>query len=167
TGRPLTRRLGYDQTVVDQFPDAAVESFAGVGNPFSLAEFSAGEKVVDAGSGAGFDSFIAAGKVGAAGTVVGIDMTEEMLAKSRATATAMGADNVEFRKGLIEEMPVEDSWADVVISNGVINLCSDKKQTFGEIMRVLRPGGTLQFADIANGKSVPASAIADIDLWTS
>ena len=94
-------------------------------------------------------------------------MTEEMLTKSRATAKAMGADNVEFREGLIEDMPVEDGWADVVISNGVINLCADKKQTFSEIIRVLRPGGTLQFADIANGKAVPASAIADIDLWTS
>ena len=167
TGRFLARRLKYDSALVDAMPDAAVESFAGVGNPFELRTLEKGEKVVDIGSGAGFDCFIAASQVGPGGQVVGIDMTEEMLAKSRATATAMGADNVEFRKGLIEEMPVEDSWADVVISNGVINLCSDKKQTFGEIMRVLRPGGTLQFADIANGKSVPASAIADIDLWTS
>ena len=99
--------------------------------------------------------------------MIGIDMTEEMLAKSRATAKAMDTGNVEFREGLIENMPVEDGWADMVISNGVINLCADKKQAFGEIMRVLRPGGTLQFADIANGKSVPASAIANIDLWTS
>ena len=167
TGRPLAKRLGYDDAVVDPLPDAAVESFAGVGNPFELRTLEEGEKVVDTGSGAGFDCFVAASQVGPGGQVVGIDMTDEMLDKSRATAKAMGADNVEFRKGLIEEMPVEDSWADVVISNGVINLCSDKKQTFGEIMRVLRPGGTLQFADIANGKSVPASAIADIDLWTS
>ncbi len=167
TGRAAAKRLGYDDAVVDPLPDTAVESFAGVGNPFELRTLEKGEKVVDIGSGAGFDCFIAASQVGPGGQVVGIDMTEEMLAKSRATATAMGADNVEFRKGLIEEMPVEDSWADVVISNGVINLCSDKKQTFGEIMRVLRPGGTLQFADIANGKSVPASAIANIDLWTS
>lgn len=167
TGRAAAKRLGYDDAVVDPLPDTAVESFAGVGSPFELRTLEKGEKVVDIGSGAGFDCFIAASQVGPGGQVVGIDMTEEMLAKSRATATAMGADNVEFRKGLIEEMPVEDSWADVVISNGVINLCSDKKQTFGEIMRVLRPGGTLQFADIANGKSVPASAIADIDLWTS
>ncbi|MAF48352.1 MAG: methyltransferase domain-containing protein [Rhodospirillales bacterium] len=167
TGRPLTRRLGYDQTVVDQFPDAAVESFAGVGNPFSLAEFSAGEKVVDAGSGAGFDSFIAAGKVGAAGTVVGIDMTEEMLAKSRAAANAMNVTNVEFREGLLEEIPVDDGWADVLISNGVFNLCADKQQVFSEVFRVLRPGGRLQFADIANGAPVPDGALQDIDLWTA
>jgi SAM-dependent methyltransferase len=167
TGRPLAKRLGYDDAVVDPLPDAAVESFAGVGNPFELRTLETGEKVVDIGSGAGFDSFIAASQVGPGGQVIGIDMTEEMLAKSRATAKAMGANNVEFREGLVEKIPVEEGWADVVISNGVINLCVDKKQTFGEIMRVLRPGGTLQFADIANGKSVPASAMANIDLWTS
>ena len=167
TGRPLAKRLGYDDAVVDPLPDAAVESFAGVGNPFELRTLETGEKVVDVGSGAGFDSFIAASQVGPGGQVVGIDMTEEMLVKSRATAKAMAADNIEFREGLAENMPVEDGWADVVISNGVINLCADKKQTFDEIMRVLRPGGTLQFADIANGKSVPASAMANIDLWTS
>lgn len=167
TGRPLAKRRGYDDAVVDPLPDAAVESFAGVGNPFELRTLETGEKIVDIGSGAGFDSFIAASQVGPGGQVIGIDMTEEMLAKSRATAKAMAADNVEFREGLVENMPVEDGWADVVISNGVINLCADKKQTFGEIMRVLRPGGTLQFADIANGKSVPASAMANIDLWTS
>ena len=167
TGRPLAKRLGYDDAVVDPLPDAAVESFAGVGNPFELRTLETGEKVVDVGSGAGFDSFIAASQVGPGGQVVGIDMTEEMLVKSRATAKAMAADNIEFREGLAENMPVEDGWADVVISNGVINLCADKKQTFDEIMRVLRPGGTLQFADIANGKPVPASAMANIDLWTS
>ncbi|MBT3626804.1 MAG: methyltransferase domain-containing protein [Rhodospirillaceae bacterium] len=167
TGRPLAKRLGYDDAVVDPLPDAAVESFAGVGNPFELRTLEAGEKVVDIGSGAGFDCFVAAAQVGPSGQVVGIDMTEEMLAKSRATAKSMGADNVEFREGLIEDMPVEDGWADVVISNGVINLCTDKQHVFGEIMRVMRPGGTLQFADIANGKEVPASAIADINLWTS
>jgi SAM-dependent methyltransferase len=167
TGRPLAKRLGYDDAVVGPLPDAAVESFAGVGNPFELRTLEAGEKVIDMGSGAGFDCFIAASQIGASGQVIGIDMTEEMLTKSRATAKSMGADNVEFREGLVEEMPIEDGWADVVISNGVINLCSDKQQAFGEIMRVLRPGGTLQFADIANGKPVPASALADINLWTS
>ena len=167
TGRPLAKRLGYHDAVVDPLPDAAVESFAGVGNPFELRTIEAGEKVIDMGSGAGFDCFIAASQVGAGGQVIGIDMTEEMLTKSRATAKSMGADNVEFREGLVEEMPIEGGWADVVISNGVINLCSDKQQAFGEIMRVLRPGGTLQFTDIANGKPMPASALADINLWTS
>jgi arsenite methyltransferase len=167
TGRPLAARLGYDTTAVDAMPDEAVESFAGVANPFSLREPQAGERVVDLGSGAGFDCFIAAGRVGPPGHVIGIDMTEEMLAKSRKTAQAMGLSNVEFRDGILEKLPVEDGWADVVISNGVINLCADKQQVFSEIWRVLRPGGHLQFADIANGRPVPASAMANIDLWTA
>ena len=167
TGRPLARRLGYADDVVAAMPDAAVESFAGVANPFSLRELQAGERVVDLGSGAGFDCFIAAGKVGPTGQVVGIDMTEEMLAKSRKTAQSMGLANVEFREGLLERLPVEDGWADVVISNGVINLCANKMQIFAEIWRVLSPGGHLQFADIANGRPVPAGAVANIDLWTA
>jgi SAM-dependent methyltransferase len=167
TGRPLARRLGYDDGDVDPLPDAAVESFAGVGNPFSLRRLAPGERVVDIGSGGGFDCFVAASQVGAAGAVVGIDMTAEMLAKSRATAQAMGLGNVAFREGIIEAMPVEDGWADVVISNGVINLCADKRRIFSEIKRVLKPGGYLQFADIANSKPVPESAIRNIDLWTA
>mgnify|MGYP006171752499 CR=1 FL=1 len=167
TGRPLARRLGYAPGLVDEMPDAAVESFAGVANPFALRPLGPGEKVVDAGSGAGFDCFIAARQVGPSGRVVGVDMLAEMLEKSRASARAMGLDNVEFREGLIEDMPVEDGWADVVISNGVINLCADKKRAFEEIWRVLRPGGRLQFADIANGKAVPASALRNVDLWTA
>lgn len=167
TGRPLAQRLGYDQSVVDTMPDAAVESFAGVANPFVLRILEQGEKVVDAGSGGGFDSFIAAGQVGPEGRVVGVDMLAEMLEKSRNTAKRMGLANVEFREGILEEMPVEDGWADVIISNGVINLCADKKATFGELWRILRPGGRLQFGDIANGKAVPESAISNIDLWTA
>ena len=167
SGRPLAKRLGYDDHVVAALPDAAVESFAGVGNPFSLRDLEPGERVVDIGSGGGFDCFIAAGKVGGEGEVVGIDMTEEMLAKSRATARSMGQTNVEFRMGLLEDMPVEDGWADVVISNGVINLCADKQQVFSEIRRILRPGGYLQLADIANGQPVPEEAVANIDLWTA
>jgi len=167
TGRPLAKRLGYDDALVDPLPDAAVESFAGVGNPFSLQTLSPGEKVVDIGSGGGFDVFIAAQQTGPEGQVVGIDMTQEMLDKSRQTATDMGLSNVEFREGLIEEMPIEDGWADVVISNGVINLCADKELIFEEIRRVLKPGGRLQFADIANGAPVPEAAVKDIDLWTA
>ncbi|HVM07013.1 MAG TPA: methyltransferase domain-containing protein [Acidimicrobiales bacterium] len=152
--------------VVDALPDRAVESFAGVGNPFSLRALQPGERVVDIGSGAGFDSFIAGSQVGEGGRVVGVDMTPEMLAKSRATAEALGFAQVEFREGIAEQLPVEDGWADVVISNGVINLCADKKAVFEEIRRVLRPGGWLQFADIANGRPVPPEALRDIDLWT-
>src|SRR6266702_5404672 len=166
TGRGLASRLGYAAGVVDALPDRAVESFAGVGNPFSLRRLAPGEKVVDIGSGAGFDSFIAAGQVGPGGQVAGIDMTAEMLAKSRQTAEALGLAQVQFREGLAEALPVQDAWADVVISNGVINLCADKQAVFAEILRVLRPGGRLQFADIANGRPVPAEALRDIDLWT-
>jgi len=167
TGRPLAARLGYDATLVDALPDRAVDAFAGVANPFSLRELKPGERVVDLGSGAGLDCFIAASKVGASGRVIGVDMTQEMLAKSRGTAEIMGLGNVEFREGILEALPLEDAWADVVISNGVINLCADKRQVFDEVARVLRPGGQLQFADIANGKPVPAAALANIELWTA
>ncbi|HJN97098.1 MAG: methyltransferase type 11 [Gammaproteobacteria bacterium] len=167
TGRPLAARLGYDSAITDSLSDAAVESFAGVGNPFSLRALQQGEKIVDAGSGSGFDCFVAATLVGDQGQVVGVDMTEEMLTKSRATAVALGADNIDIREGLLEELPLQDAWADVVISNGVINLCSDKQRAFAEIFRVLKPGGHLQFADIANSEPVPQSAINNIDLWTS
>jgi SAM-dependent methyltransferase len=167
TGRAAAKRLGYDNALVERMPEAAVESFAGVANPFSLRRLEPGEKVVDAGSGAGFDCFIAAQQVGGNGSVVGVDMLPEMLEKSRASAKRMGLANVEFREGIIEKMPVPDGWADVVISNGVINLCADKKQALEEIWRVLKPGGRLQFADIANGKPVPAAALKNIDLWTA
>jgi len=166
TGRGLAARLGYDRAVVDALPDRAVDSFAGVGNPFSLRRLEPGQRVVDVGSGAGFDSFVAAGMVGPAGHVVGVDMTAEMLDKSRETTSLLEFDHVEFRDGLAEALPVDDGWADVVVSNGVINLCPDKRTVFAEIRRVLRPGGWLQFADIANGRPVPPEALRDIDLWT-
>jgi len=166
TGRRLAALLGYAPTVVASLPDRAVESFAGVANPFSLRVIQPGEDVVDVGSGAGFDSFIAAHHVGRNGHVVGVDMTPEMLAKSRATASMLGMHNVEFREGFAEALPVDDESADVVISNGVFNLCADKRAAFTEVSRVLRPGGTLQFADIANGRPVPPDALRQIDLWT-
>ena len=121
---------------------------------------------MDLGCGAGFDTLIAAEQVGPTGRVVGVDMTPEMLAKARRTVAELGLDQVEFREGLAEALPVDDGWADVVISNGVINLCADKAAVFAEIRRVLRPGGVLQFADIATGNPVPAAAMRDIDLWT-
>jgi SAM-dependent methyltransferase len=166
TGRPLAALLGYPTEVVDALPDQAVESFAGVGNPHSLRPLAAGERVVDFGSGGGFDCFVAAQAVGESGRVVGVDMTPEMLTKARGTAELLGVDNVEFREGLLEAVPVEDGWADVVISNGVINLCADKSLVFGEAYRILRSGGVLQFADIANGKPLPEAAVCEIDLWT-
>lgn len=166
TGRPLAERLGYNENVTASFPDMAVESFAGVANPFLLRSLSEGERVVDLGSGGGFDCFVAATQIGPKGHVVGVDMTPEMLSKARRAAATMGLRHVEFREGLIEELPVEDDWADVVIGNGVINLCADKRRIFSEIRRVLRPGGRIQFADIANGKPVPEDVVRNIDLWT-
>lgn len=166
TGRPLAALLGYDPELVATLPDRAVESFAGVANPFSLRPVSQGDRVVEVGSGGGFDSFVAAHLVGTEGRVIGVDMTSEMLAKSRETARLLDLGHVEFREGLAEELPVDDGWADVVLSNGVLNLVADKGRALAEIYRVLRPGGHLQFADIAVGRSVPADAVCNIDLWT-
>lgn len=166
TGRRLARLLGYPARWVDPLPEEAVESFAGIANPFALRPLSEGERVVDVGSGAGFDSLIAAGQVGPLGGVVGVDMTDEMLSKARCNAVVVGVEHVDFRRGLVEDLPVEDEWADVVISNGVLNLCADKRQVFDEIRRVLKPGGRLQFGDIATGKPVPPDALRQIDLWT-
>jgi len=166
TGRAVAERCRYDLDAVDALPPVAVESFAGVANPFELRDLEPGERVVDLGSGAGFDSFLAANAVGANGRVIGVDMTAEMLAKAADVASIVGSDNVEFREGFLEDLPVEDGWADVVISNGVVNLCPDKAGAFREAWRVLRPGGVLQFADIANGNEVPEEARRHIDLWT-
>jgi arsenite methyltransferase len=166
TGRPLARRLGYDPAIVDRLPDRAVESFAGVANPLSLRSPEPGERVVDLGSGGGFDCFVAAHRVGRDGRVIGVDMTAEMLAKSRATAEHLGLDHVEFREGILEDLPVESGWADLVISNGVLNLVADKAVAFAEAFRILRPGGCIAFADIAVGRTVPAEVTCNIGLWT-
>lgn len=155
TGRRLAERLGYPNPIVDALPDRAVESFAGIGNPFALRPLRPGENVLDVGCGAGFDAFIAAGQVGPAGQVIGIDMTPEMVTKAQATAGALGLRHLKFREGLAESLPVSDGWADVVISNGTINLCPDKRAVFAAIHRVLHPGGALQFADVANGNPAP------------
>jgi arsenite methyltransferase len=166
-GSPLAEMLGYPMNLVDSMPPQSVESFAGVGNPCSLGPIHAGEMVLDVGSGSGFDCFIAASLVGPNGEVIGVDMTEAMLAKSRATAKKMGLEQVEFRKGFVEELPVDDNSIDVVISNGVVNLCPDKYRVFAEIFRALKPGGRLYLADIVVHKQVPDGAKANVDLWTA
>jgi ubiquinone/menaquinone biosynthesis C-methylase UbiE len=152
---------------VDVRIGAPVDTFAGVANHFQLRQLRPGERVVDVGSGAGMDSLIAATVVGPEGRVVGVEMTPEMLERAQRVAQRVGLTNVEFRPGIAEELPVEDGWADVVIANGVLNLVADKRRAFDEIWRVLRPGGVLQFADIATGKPVPEEALADIDLWAA
>lgn len=167
TGRPLAQRLGYPADVLASLPDSAVASFAGVANPFSLRAIEPGERVIDVGSGGGFDCLVAASLTGQNGEVVGVDMTPEMLARAEAERAALGADNVSYREGLLESLSVDDAWADVVISNGVFNLCADKPAVLAEVFRVLKPGGWLQFADIANGKPIPEAAVENIDLWTA
>ena len=166
TGRPLAAMLGYDPSETDPLPDSAIESFAGVGNPFVFGRLRPGETVVEVGAGAGFDAVLAARQVGPTGRVIGVDMTPAMLEKARANAELMGLQNVEFRQGYIEELPLEDAAADVVISNGVINLSPDKAAVFGEIARVLKPGGRVQIADIVVARAVPDAAKENIDLWT-
>jgi SAM-dependent methyltransferase len=166
-GRPLAQLLGYPMDRVDVMPPRAVESFAGVGNPFSLGPIQAGETVLDVGSGSGFDCFVAGQAVGPTGKVIGVDMTEAMVQKARATARSMGLRQVEFRQGFVEELPVADGSVDVVTSNGVINLCPDKYRVFAEIFRALKPGGRLYLADIVLHKPVPDAAKANVDLWTA
>jgi len=166
-GRPLAQLLGYSTEQVDAMPPQAVESFAGVGNPCSLGDILPGESVLDVGCGGGFDSFIAAQAVGPTGKVIGVDMTEAMLRKARATARQMGLKQMAFRRGFVEELPVPDASVDVVISNGVINLCPDKYRVFADVFRTLRPGGRLYLADIVVHKAVPDGAKANVDLWTA
>ena len=166
TGRPLARILEYADQWLNGIPEPSIESFAGTGNPFSLGELRAGERVVDVGCGAGMDSLIAAKQVGPDGRVIGVDMTSYMLEKARRAAVETGLEKVEFREGFAEALPVEDGWADVVISNGVLNLMPDKAAALEEMSRVLKPGGRLQIGDILVQKAVPESAKRKIDLWT-
>jgi SAM-dependent methyltransferase len=166
TGRPLARLLGYDDVWLEGIPEGAIESLAGTGNPFSLGALRGGEHVVDVGCGAGIDSLIAARMVGAGGKVVGVDMTPAMLEKARRNATEVGLDNVTFRYGYAEALPIDSGWADVVISNGVLNLFPDKLAGLQEMARVLKPGGRLQIGDILVQKAVPESAKRKVDLWT-
>jgi SAM-dependent methyltransferase len=166
TGRRAASLLGYDESLYGDLPESNIASFAGTGNPFSVGRISPGEVVIDVGSGAGFDSLIASRMVGPTGSVIGFDMTPEMLKKAEAGARAMGASNVDFREGLAESLPLPSAFADVVISNGVLNLTLDKTETLREWFRVLRPGGRLQVGDILVERPVPADALEDISLWT-
>jgi arsenite methyltransferase len=165
TGRSLARLLVYDEAWLVGIPEATIASFAGTGNPFRLGSLSPGERVVDVGCGAGIDSLIASGMVGPAGRVVGIDMTPAMLERATASATEVSVTNLEFRIGFAEALPVADGWADVVISNGVLNLFPDKSAGLAEMARVLKPGGRLQIGDILVQKSVGDGAKRNIDLW--
>jgi len=166
TGRTLARIVEYEDEWLEAIPESVISCFAGTGNPFSIGKLEPGARVVDLGCGAGIDSFIAARHVGPSGAVVGIDMTQEMLDKAEAARVATGVEQLEFRQGYLEQVPVEDGWADVVISNGVVNLCPDKEVAFREIHRVLKPGGRIQIADILVSRPVSDSAKQRIDLWT-
>ncbi len=167
TGRPLACMLEYRDEWLEGIPESAIESFAGTGNPFSLGELRPGDRVVDVGCGAGIDSLVAAKKVGPKGRVIGVDMTPSMLEKARHAAEEARLENiVEFREGYAEALPVEGGWADVVISNGVLNLMPDKDAALEEMSRVLKPGGRLQIGDILVQKTVPEEAKRKIDLWT-
>jgi SAM-dependent methyltransferase len=165
TGRDWAEDLDYPEELAS-VPDTAVESFAGVANPFSLGRLAPGEHVLDIGCGAGTDTLVAAQMVAPAGRVTGIDMTPEMLSRARAAAAAMGATNVDFVEGDVEQLPFPAESFDVAISNGVIDLIPDKDAVFAEIFRVLRPGGRLQIADVTIQQPVSEAGRRDIDLWT-
>jgi arsenite methyltransferase len=165
TGRPWAEDLGYPEELAN-VPESAVQSFAGVANPWQLGRLTLGERVLDLGSGAGTDSLVAAQMVGPEGSVTGIDMTSEMLAKARAAAAEMGATNVEFIESEAERLPFGDESFDVVISNGVIDLIPDKDAVFSELFRVLAQGGRIQIADVTIQKPVSEEGRRNIDLWT-
>jgi arsenite methyltransferase len=165
TGRAWAEDLGYPEELAT-VPESAVESFAGVANPWAMGRLAPDERVLDLGSGAGTDSLVAAQMVGEQGHVTGIDMTQEMLAKARAAAAEMGATNVEFVEGEAERLPFPDASFDVVISNGVIDLIPDKDAVFIELFRVLAPGGRIQVADVTIQNPVSAEGRRNIDLWT-
>lgn len=166
TGRRAASHVGYPDTLLDDLTDDVVEAFAGVANPFHWGLPALGETVVDVGSGAGLDSVIAARAAGEDGRVIGVDMTVDMLKRARRSASQLGLANLEFREGLAEELPIDDASVDLVISNGVLNLVPDKLGAYAEILRVLKPGGRFQVADIVVQKPVPEGAQRDIDLWT-
>jgi arsenite methyltransferase len=167
TGRPLAERLGYPSEDLDRVPAAAIDSFAGVGYFQDLAAISAGEAVLDLGSGSGTDSLVAALRAGPGGRVVGVDMTDQQLAKARRLASEAGLTQIEFRRGYIETPPVQQAEFDCVISNGVINLSPDKPAVFAAAARALRPGGRLALADIVSERQLPEAVTCDAALWAA
>ena len=165
TGRAWAEDLDYPPELAN-VPDSAAASFAGVANPWSMGRLVPGERVLDLGSGAGTDSLVAAQMVGPDGSVTGIDMTPQMLAKARAAADEMGLPNVRFVEGEAERLPFPDESFDVVVSNGVIDLIPDKDAVFAELFRVLASGGRLQIADVTIQNPVSEEGQRNIDLWT-
>jgi arsenite methyltransferase len=165
-GPNSAKRLGYEAAEIDTLPPQATESFAGVGNPLALGELTAGDVVLDLGCGAGMDSILAASRVGPTGRVIGVDLTGPMVAKARANASAVGCGNVEFHRAEANRLPVAGESVDVVISNGVFNLCSDKPGVLAEIYRVLCPGGRLQMADILLDDAVTAETVERQGAWS-
>ncbi len=166
-GRVMAERLGYPAADLDRIPAAAIDSFAGVGYYFHLADLKPGERVVDLGSGSGLDAFFAALKVGDRGHIVGIDMTDEQLAKAEALRVTGRVQNITYQKGYIQAVPAEDESFDAVISNGVINLSPDKNKVFREAARLLKPGGRLALADIVTGVQLPDNIVCDAPLWAA
>lgn len=165
TGHRACQYVGYPDDVIDALPEDAVESFAGVGNPFLAEVIDPGDTVVDVGSGSGVDVLAAALETGPSGTVYGIDMTPAMIEKAERTIKAAGADHVRLREGRADDLPLEDASVDVVTSNGVFNLVPDKAAAFQEVVRVLKPGGYLQLADIVLSEPAGESSKADPQLW--
>jgi SAM-dependent methyltransferase len=160
-------QLGYDAEELAALPGACTQPFAGVGNPLAIAPLEPGQTVLDVGSGAGMDLLLAAKRVGPTGRAIGVDMTAAMIARSRRAAEQAGLDNIEVRQGEMHALPVRDGSADVVISNGVLNLAHDKRVAFGELFRVLRPGGRLQLADIAVEDPLSEGIRSDFELWAA
>jgi len=158
--------LGYDAVELALLPMESTRSFAGVGNPFAIGPIRGGETVLDIGCGAGMDLLLAARRVGQQGVAIGVDMTEAMRQRARAAAASLGLQQVEVREGDATSLPVPDESIDVVISNGVLNLVPEKERAFAEIMRILRPGGRLQLADIVLDMELSEDIRSNIDLWT-